>query len=81
MIDALGLGVVVVIVSIVLLVRSRSGGTGSRSVDDYHHLEGGPIGYGEFLHPPGTSAEAEVNAPWFGREHEDSSKRSSGPDE
>lgn len=71
----------VFVVLVLLMWRSRSGGTRARPVDEYHHIEGEPINYGAIVSPRGTSQAAEVDAPWFGREHPDTDHRSSGPDE
>ena len=59
----------VVVVGIVLLTRSRRAGSGAGTFGPPEHLEGGPIGYGNNVAPPGTSRGATVNAPWFGRDH------------
>jgi hypothetical protein len=69
------------IVGIVLLARSRAGGSGSRTVGPPKHLEGGPINYGEFVAPRGTSPGASVNAPWFGRDHSGDAGRGGGSGE
>ena len=69
------------VVGSVLLIRSRSGGTGSGAVDPEEHLEGGPVGYGATFSPPGTSPANEVNAPWFSRTHDQGRPQSHGPGE
>ena len=71
----------VVVVGVVLLVRSRSGGSGARPVDPPEHLEDGPIGYGASVAPPTTSRANSVNAPWFSRTHDQGPPRSHGPGE
>lgn len=38
-----------------------------------------PIGYGEFVSPPGTAPGASVNAPFFGRDGSGQSGQSHGP--
>jgi hypothetical protein len=37
-----------------------------------------PIGYGEFVSPPGTAPGASVDAPFLGRDHTGQSPRSDG---
>lgn len=51
------------------IARDRIGGR-SRTASEQRDFEGNrPIGYGEFVAPPGTAPAAGVNAPHFRSDH------------
>jgi len=58
-----------VVVIVILIWRGRAGGSGSRVFGPDEDQPAGPINYGSTVAPPGTSAGASTNAPWFGRDH------------
>lgn len=69
-----------VVVVLVYLARGRIGvGRTQRERDS---VEGNrPIGYGEFIAPPGTGPGANVNAPYFKSDSTDPGPQNPGPGE
>jgi hypothetical protein len=63
------------------IARDRIGGR-SRTPSEESDFEGNrPIGYGEFVAPPGTAPGASVNAPYFRSDHSGQGQQSHGPGE
>ena len=74
------LPVFLVVVTVLMLyaARHRIGGR-SRTPAEERDFEGNrPIGYGEFISPPGTAPGASVNAPYFRNDHSGQGQESDG---
>ena len=70
-------------ITIVMLwiARDRIGGR-SRTPNEQSDFDSNrPIGYGEFVSPPGTAPGASVNAPYFRSDHSGQGRQSHGPGE